>query len=70
MARRVVITQDDDGTGGWAFVGEVWDVAGDGTKELVTSANSAIGGATGISPWQIFINGASFVLDQMSDSLS
>jgi len=70
MSQQVIITQDDAEDGGWTFTGEVYSIDGDGTKTLLGSAESQIGAVTGVSPWQTYINGASFVLDQMSDWLS
>lgn len=70
MAQRITITQDEDGAGGWVFVGTAYDVAEDGTATVITEQTSSIGSTTGTSLWQTYINGASFVLDQMTDFLS
>jgi len=70
MSQQIIITQDDAEDGGWTFTGEVYSIDADGNKALVTSATANIGSTTGVSGWQRYINGASFVLDQMSDWLS
>lgn len=69
MSRQIIVTQDDGADGGWTFTGEVYEIASDGTKTLVTSTEGNVGGATGLSGWQVFINGASFVLSQMEEWL-